>query len=164
MDPSVDIRIELTTPDDVPLLFGLIGALAEYERMTDQLVATEADLRESLFGARPAAEAAIARAGDEPVAYALWFYNYSTFQGRQGLYLEDVFVRPEWRSRGVGRALMTYVAGVAVARGCVRMEWVVLDWNESAIRFYQGLGAQPMDEWTVFRLTGNALTTLARRD
>ena len=147
----------------MPVLFQLIAALADYELMTDQLVATEASLQESLFGPKPIIEAAIARAGGEPVGYALWFYNYSTFLGRAGLYLEDLFVRPEHRGRGIGRALLAYLAGVAVARGCQRMEWVVLDWNESAIGFYRGLGAQPMDGWTVFRLTGDALTRLAGR-
>ena len=147
----------------MPVLFRLIAALAEYERMTDQLVATEASFHDSLFGPNPIIEAAIARIGDEPVGYALWFYNYSTFLGLAGLYLEDLFVLPEWRGHGVGRALLVHLAGVAVARGCKRMEWVVLDWNESAIGFYRSLGAEPMDGWTVFRLTGDALTRLAGR-
>ena len=163
MSPSADIRIDAATPDDVPLLLRLITALAEYERMTDQVVATEADVRAALFGDRPAAEAVIARAGGEAVGFALWFYNYSTFLGRQGLYLEDLFVLPEQRGRGIGRALLIHLARVAVSRNCGRMEWSVLDWNEPAIRFYRSLGAEPMDEWTVFRVTGDALTRLAER-
>lgn len=156
-----DIRIEPATERDVPLLLTLITALAEYERLSHQVVATEAMVRDALFGAAPSAEAAIAYAGDEPAGFALWFHNYSTFLGRPGLYLEDLFVRPEWRKRGIGRALLVHLARLAVARGCGRMEWAVLDWNEPAIGFYRSLGAQPMDEWTVFRLTGGALTRLA---
>ena len=147
----------------MPLLLRLITALAEYERMTDQVVATEADVRASLFGDKPAAEAVIARVGGGAVGFALWFYNYSTFLGRQGLYLEDLFVLPEQRGRGIGRALLTHLARVAVSRNCGRMEWSVLNWNEPAIRFYRSLGAQPMDEWTVYRLTGDALIRLAER-
>jgi GNAT superfamily N-acetyltransferase len=163
VSPSADIRIDAATPEDVPLLLRLITALAEYERMTDQVVAAEADVRASLFGDTPAAEAVIARVGGEAVGFALWFYNYSTFLGRQGLYLEDLFVLPEQRGRGIGRALLIHLARVAVSRNCGRMEWSVLDWNEPAIRFYRSLGAEPMDEWTVFRVTGDALTRLAER-
>jgi GNAT superfamily N-acetyltransferase len=140
----------------------LIRALAEYERLVDEVVATEATLRESLFGDPPGAEVAIARAGLEPVGFAVWFHNYSTFLGRRGLYLEDLFVVPPWRGRGVGRELLEYVARMAVDRGCGRMEWSVLDWNEPAIGFYRRLGARSMDDWTVHRLTGDALTRLAR--
>ena len=149
--------------DDVALLLRLIRALAEYERMSDQVVATEADLHDALFGARPVAEAVIASVGAEPVGFALWFYNYSTFLGRPGLYLEDLFVLPDWRGRGIGRALLQHLARVAVERGCGRMEWSVLDWNEPAIGFYRRLGAQAMNEWTVYRLTGDALARLAAR-
>src|SRR5688572_18660946 len=131
--------------------------------MTDQVVATEADVERTLFGPNPMAEAAIARSGDEPVGFALWFYNYSTFLGRPGLYLEDLFVLPDQRGRGIGRALLTHLARVAVSRNCGRMEWSVLNWNDPAIRFYRSLGAEPMDEWTVFRVTGDALTRLAER-
>ena len=158
-----DLRIDPATPQDTPLLLRLIQALAEYERMTDECVTTEANLREALFGARPVADAAIARLGGEPVGYALWFYNYSTFLGLPGLYLEDLFVLPEERGKGVGKALLAYLARVAVSRGCRRVEWVVLDWNESAIRFYHSLGARPMDGWTIYRLTGDALTRLAEQ-
>lgn len=155
-------EVRAARPDDVPLLLELINQLAEYERMADEVVATEARLRETLFGERPAAEAAIASLDDRPVGFALWFYNYSTFLGRPGLYLEDLFVKPEHRGRGVGKALLAHLARVAVAKGCGRMEWSVLDWNEPAIRFYRSLGAKAMDEWTVYRLTGDAIRRLAR--
>ena len=155
-----EIRIERATARDVSLILSLIKALAEYERLADQAVATDADLRESLFGPQARAEVAIAYAGGEAVGFAVWFHNYSTFLGRAGLYLEDLFVVPQWRGRGIGRQLLAYVAGVAVARGCGRMEWSVLNWNEPAIRFYRRMGARAMDEWTVYRLTGEALTQL----
>lgn len=161
MGTSVDVRIEPATVQDVPVLLRMIKALAEYERMSDQVVATEEGLRESLFGERPAVEAAIASVGAEPVGFALWFQNYSTFLGRPGIYLEDLFVLPAWRGRGIGRALLTHLARVAVSRGCRRLEWSVLDWNEPTIAFYRSLGAQPMDQWTVYRLTGDALQRLA---
>lgn len=158
-----DLPIDITpaTVADVPLVLRFIKALAEYERMTDQVVATEESVRESLFGGRPGAEAAIARVNGDPAGFAVWFYNYSTFLSRPGLYLEDLFVLPECRGRGVGRALLQHLARVAVSRGCGRMEWAVLDWNDLAIRFYLSLGAQPMSEWTVYRLTGDSLKRLA---
>ena len=156
-------RIAPATPADVPVLLALIRALADYEKLSGSVVVTEAAIRESLFGPQKAAEAIIARAGDEPVGFALWFHNYSTFLGRRGLYLEDLFVKPEWRGRGVGRQLLAEVAAVAVARNCGRMEWSVLDWNEPAIRTYRSIGAAPMDEWTVYRLTGDALRALAAK-
>jgi GNAT superfamily N-acetyltransferase len=158
---SISIRIELATERDVAVILHLIASLAEYERLADQVVATEAGLRESLFGGRRGAEVAIAYAGEEPIGFAVWFHNFSTFLGRAGLYLEDVFVVSEWRGRGVGRQLLAYVAQVAVTRGCARMEWSVLDWNELAIGFYRKLGAEPMSEWTVYRLSGEALNRLA---
>jgi len=156
-----DLRIDAATECDVSTILILIKALAEYERMSGEMIADEAALRASLFGHPPAAEAVIARAGAEPVGFALWFHNYSTFLGRRGLYLEDLFVMPEWRGRGVGRALLTHLARIAVERGCGRMEWSVLNWNQPAIRFYRSLDAKPMDEWTVYRLTGEALVRLA---
>ena len=156
------MRIEGATSGDVPLLLTLIRALAEYERMTEDVVATEDALDATLFGDAPRAEAVIARVGDEAVGFALWFHNYSTFLARPGLYLEDLFVLPAWRGRGVGRALFSHLAQIAVERRCGRMEWAVLDWNAPAIGFYRRLGAQPMDEWTVFRLTGDALARAAR--
>jgi len=157
----MDITIRQATVSDVPLILDFIRGLAEYERLAEYVTATEAGLRESLFGRQPAAEVLIAEAGREPVGFALFFHNYSTFLGQRGLYLEDLFVKPAWRHRGVGRQLLGQLARVALERDCGRMEWAVLDWNDPAIRFYRGLGAQPMDEWTVFRLTGDALTALA---
>jgi GNAT superfamily N-acetyltransferase len=155
-------RIERATERDAPLILSLITALAEYERMADQVVATEAGLRETLFGQRPSAEVVIGYAGSEPAGFALFFHNYSTFLGKPGLYLEDLFVVPKFRGSGFGRALLTHLAKLAVERGCGRFEWSVLDWNEPAIGFYKKLGAKPMDEWTIFRVTGDALARLAR--
>ena len=158
---EASVRISPAVAADVPVLLGLIRALADYERLSSSVIATEASIHESLFGGSPVAEAIIARAGDEPVGFALWFHNYSTFLGRRGLYLEDLFVKPEWRHRGIGRQLLAEVAAVAVARDCGRMEWSVLDWNEPAIRTYRSIGAVSMDEWTINRLTGDALRALA---
>ena len=158
-DLHIDIRP--ATAADVPLILSFIKALAEYERLADHVVATEASVHESLFGPNPSAEAVIGYVDGEPAGFAVWFHNYSTFLSRRGLYLEDLFVLPDRRGRGVGRALLRHLAGIAVARGCGRMEWAVLDWNETAIRFYRSLGAQPMADWTVYRLTGDALRRLA---
>ena len=155
------VAIRAATPDDVPLVLALIRGLAEYERLAHECVATEERLRESLFGARPDAEVVIAEADGEPAGFALFFHNYSTFLARRGLYLEDLFVWPHLRGRGIGRALLVHLARLAVARGCGRFEWSVLDWNEPAIRFYRSLGAAPLDEWTVQRLAGDALARLA---
>ena len=158
-----ELKIERAAPRDVPLILRLIKALAEYERMSGDVVATEEGLRETLFGARPSAEVVIAYAGEEPAGFALFFQNYSTFLGRPGLYLEDLFVVPEYRGRGYGTALLQHLASLAVERGCGRFEWSVLDWNEPAIGFYKKLGAKPMDAWTIFRVTGDALGALARQ-
>jgi GNAT superfamily N-acetyltransferase len=157
-------RIERATERDVPLILQLIKGLAEYEKMSDEVSATEERLRQSLFGARPAAEVVIGYAGDEPAGFALFFHNYSTFLARPGIYLEDLFVRPEWRGQGYGRQFLAHLAALAVERGCGRLEWVVLDWNEPAIGFYERLGAKPMREWRVFRLTGDGLRQLAGLD
>jgi len=154
------IDIQPATLADVPLILSFIKALAEYERLSDHVMATETTVRETLFGSRPSAEAVIARVDVTPVGFAVWFHNYSTFLSRRGLYLEDLFVLPEWRGRGVGGALLKHLAHIAVSRNCGRMEWAVLDWNETASRFYRSLGAEPMSDWTVFRLTGDALTRL----
>lgn len=162
MIDSTRISIDRATEHDVPLILALIKGLAEYERMSADVFADEESLRASLFGKTPSAEAILARVGAEPVGFAVWFHNYSTFLGRRGLYLEDLFVVPEWRGRGIGRALLVHLARTAVDRGCGRMEWAVLDWNERAIRFYKSLGARSMDEWTVYRLTGDALARLAQ--
>jgi GNAT superfamily N-acetyltransferase len=159
----VTFRIEPARERDVPMILDLIKGLAVYEKLADEVVATEDGLRETLFGLRPAAEVVIAYAGDEAVGFALFFHNYSTFLGKRGLYLEDLFVRPEWRGHGAGRALLTHLAKLAADRNCGRFEWAVLDWNEPAIGFYKSLGAQPMHEWTVFRVTGDALVTLAEK-
>jgi GNAT superfamily N-acetyltransferase len=155
-------RIRPAAEADVPLILRFIRELAEYERLLHEVVATEAKLRETLFGARPAAEVVIAEDEDgEPLGFALFFHNYSTFLAQPGIYLEDLYVRPEARGRGAGRALLAHLARLAKERGCGRLEWWVLDWNESAIRFYGSLGARPMDDWTVFRLTGDDLARLA---
>jgi GNAT superfamily N-acetyltransferase len=155
------VRIAAATERDVPVILELIRSLAAYERLSHEVVATPAHVKESLFGARPAAEVAIAYVDADAVGFAVWFQNYSTFLGRAGVYLEDLFVIPECRGQGIGRKLLAHVAGVAVARGAGRMEWSVLDWNEPAIAFYRAIGAVPMDEWTVYRLTGEALNRVA---
>ncbi|HEY0037281.1 MAG TPA: GNAT family N-acetyltransferase [Longimicrobium sp.] len=155
------IRIRPAKEADVPLILRFIRELADYERLLHEVVATEERLRRTLFGARPGAEVVIAEADGEPVGFALFFHNYSTFLAQPGLYLEDLYVRPEARGRGIGRALLAHLARLARERDCGRLEWWVLDWNEAAIRFYHSLGARPMDEWTVFRLTGDDLDRLA---
>jgi GNAT superfamily N-acetyltransferase len=161
MTDTPAFRIERATERDVPLILELIKGLAVYEKLAHEVTATEAGLRDTLFGARPAAEVIIGYAGDTPAGFALFFPNYSTFLGKPGLYLEDLFVLPEWRGHGFGRALLTELARIAVARGCGRFEWSVLDWNEPAIGFYKNLGAKMMDGWSIFRVTGDALTKLA---
>jgi GNAT superfamily N-acetyltransferase len=158
---TADFRIEPATERDVPVILWLIKGLAEYERLSDHVTATEERLRASLFGAARDAEVVIAYAGSTPVGFALFFHNYSTFLGQRGLYLEDLFVVPEWRGKGAGRLLLQHLARVAIERNCGRVEWAVLDWNMPAIKFYKRLGARPMDDWTVFRLAGDALAALA---
>lgn len=153
----MSLRIEAACAADVPLILGFIRELADYERLSDQVSATEAALQATLFGERPAAEVLIARVGDQAVGFALYFANYSTFLAKPGIYLEDLYVQLAHRGHGVGRALLQRVAALAVERGCGRLEWSVLDWNEPAIGFYRRLGAAPMDDWTIFRLTGEAL-------
>ena len=157
------IRIERATPRDVPVVLQMIRALAEYERMLDDVVATEEGIREALFGPRPDAEVLLAYAGDEPAGFALFFHNFSTFVGRRGLYLEDLFVKPELRGRGIGKRLLAELARIAVERNCGRFEWTVLDWNAPSIAFYRSLGARKMEEWQIFRLDGDALTRLAEQ-
>jgi GNAT superfamily N-acetyltransferase len=157
----VTFRIEPARERDVPLILDLIKGLAVYEKLADQVVATEDGLRASLFGPNPAAEVVIAYAEQEAVGFALYFHNYSTFLGRRGLYLEDLFVRPEWRGRGAGRALLTHLARLAAERDCGRFEWTVLDWNEPAIAFYKSLGAKALEDWTIFRLADESLSRLA---
>jgi GNAT superfamily N-acetyltransferase len=157
-------RLAPATEQDVPLILSLIKALAAYEKLADQVVATEEDLRAALFGPRPAAEVLVAYAGDEPAGFAMYFQTFSTFKGKPGLYLEDLFVKPEWRKRGLGRMLLARLARLAVERGYGRMEWSVLDWNEMAVRVYRAVGARPMDDWTVYRINGAALRDLAAQD
>jgi GNAT superfamily N-acetyltransferase len=157
----VTFRIEPARPQDAPLILTLIKGLADYERLAHEVIATEDGLRATLFGPQPAAEVVIAYAGDEPVGFALFFHTFSTFLGKRGLYLEDLFVLPEWRGKGAGRALLAHLAKIAAERDCGRFEWAVLDWNEPAIGFYTSLGAKPMHEWTVFRVTGDDLRKLS---
>ena len=145
----------------MPVILSFIRQLAEYERLSHEAVMTEEILRESLFGPRPYAEVLLGYADDAPVTFAVFFHNFSTFLGRPGLYLEDLFVIPEMRGRGFGRAMLVELARIARERKCGRFEWSVLDWNEPAIGFYRKLGAVPMDEWTVFRMTGKSLLDLA---
>ena len=156
------VEIRAATRNDVATIHELIRALAAYERLSDQVVATEASIDSALFETPPAAHAIVAQLDGVGVGFAFYFYNFSTFLGRPGLYLEDLFVKPELRGRGIGRALLGELARIAVTRGCGRMEWSVLDWNAPSIAFYRGLGAEPLSDWTTFRLTGAALTELAR--
>ena len=156
-----DFEIKSATSADVPLILSFIKKLAVYERLEHEAVATEEILRETLFGERREAEVIIGYYQNKPVCFALFFHSFSTFLGRPGIYLEDLFVDEEQRGKGFGKALLVYLARLAVARNCGRLEWAVLNWNEPAIRFYQSLGARPMDEWTVYRLTGETLTALA---
>jgi len=161
MDIPSDFRIRPARVEDVPIILRLVRDLATYERAPDEVVATEEQLIDVLFDERPGAEALLAFEGESPVGFALYFYNFSTWLGRPGLYLEDLFVKPEKRGKGYGRALLVELAKIARDRGCGRMEWAVLDWNEPAINFYRALGAKPMDEWTVFRLTRDEIARLA---
>ena len=153
--------IRQATEQDVPLILSFIRQLAEYERLSHEAVVTEKTLQDSLFGARRYAEVLLGYADNKPVAFAVFFHNFSTFLGRPGLYLEDLFVIPEMRGKGFGRALLVELARIAHERNCGRFEWAVLDWNEPAIQFYKNLGAIPMDEWTIFRVTGAALGRLS---
>jgi GNAT superfamily N-acetyltransferase len=157
--PGITLRAATLT--DVPTILRCIRALAEYERLADACVATEALLRDSLFGERPAAEVVLAFEGETVAGFALWFRSFSTFLARPGIYLEDLFVFPDYRRRGLGRRLLAHLARIAVERGYGRVDWAVLDWNTDALRFYRSIGAVTIDEWTVCRLTGDALPALA---
>jgi GNAT superfamily N-acetyltransferase len=167
MSDTARVTIRSARASDAPAILRLITALAEYERLSHQVVATEADLLRWVFGEKPVAEVLVAAPtrsetlNEELVGFALFFHNFSTFLGRPGIYLEDLFVVPEWRGRGVGRQLLASLANVAVARGCGRLEWSVLEWNAPAIGFYQRLGAVVLDDWRICRMTGEALATLA---
>lgn len=160
--PDTGFDIVPAQPADVPLILSLIRELAEFEGLAHEVQATPERLHAALFGADPVAHAVVALATDgTPAGFALYFFNFSTFVGKPGLYLEDLYVRPDYRQRGLGRRLLAHLAKVAVDRDCGRMEWSVLNWNETALRVYRAIGAQPLDEWTVQRLTGDALKALA---
>ncbi len=158
-----DFALREARSEDCGLILSLIRELAAYEKLAHEVVATEEVLRETLFGEHPRAEVVIGEHRGVAVAYALFFHNFSTFTGRPGIYLEDIYVKPEMRGRGYGKCLLAHVAGLAVERECARMEWSVLDWNEPSIRFYRSLGAVAMDEWTVQRLAGPALDEVAAK-
>jgi GNAT superfamily N-acetyltransferase len=155
------ITIRSATEEDVPLIHDFIGALARYEHLEHEIVATHEGLRKTLFGERRYAEVVFACLDGNPVGFALFFHNYSTFLGKPGIYLEDLFVRPELRGRGIGKRLLVWLARTAVERDCGRLEWAVLDWNEPSINFYRSLGAVSKSEWQIFRLTGDPLQALA---
>lgn len=159
-----DVRLRPATREDIGQILSFIRELAEYEKLAHEAVADEATLATQLFGDHPAAEVVIAEVDGQPAGFALFFHNFSTFLGQRGLYLEDLFVRPQFRGLGLGRRLMVHLAQLAVERDCGRFEWSVLDWNTPAIDFYRELGASPLDEWTVQRVTGDALKALAARD
>jgi GNAT superfamily N-acetyltransferase len=157
------LSIRAATEGDVALILRFIKKLGEYEKLSHEVVATEAALRENLFGERRYAEVLLAYWGTEPAGFALYFHNFSTFLARPGIYLEDLFVETEHRGKGIGKALLVNLARIAMERGCGRLEWAVLDWNEPSIQFYRGLGAIPKDDWTIFRVTGKTLEKLAAK-
>ena len=161
MTISKQLRIEQATEDDIPLLLEFIHGLAQFEKLMDSVSVTDERLRASLFGSSRFAEAILAYQNDKAVGYAIYFFTYSSFTGLPGLYLEDLFVLPEWRGSGIGRNLLAFLAAKALERGCRRMEWAVLNWNEPAARFYKKLGAEPINDWTVFRLSEGTLEDLA---
>ncbi len=162
--PAATIHLRFANAADIPHIFAFIRELGEYEKLADEVVADEATLAMQLFGERPAAEVVIAEVDGRPAGFALFFHNFSTFLGQRGLYLEDLFVRPQFRGLGLGKGLMIHLARLAIERGCGRFEWSVLDWNAPAIALYRELGALPMDEWTVQRVSGDALKALAAHD
>lgn len=157
----MSLSIRQASIEDCPLILQFIKQLADYEKLLHEVVANVTTLEESLFGDRPYAEVVIAEHQDQPVGFALFFHNYSTFLGQPGLYLEDLYIQSEMRGKGFGKTLLAYLANLALERNCGRLEWWVLDWNQSAKDFYQSLGAEPMDDWTVNRVTGDALSKLA---
>lgn len=159
----MSLLIRNAVREDAALILRFIRALAVYEKLEDSVVADEDKIRQTLFGDKPYAEVLIAEWNGEPAGFALFFHNYSTFLAKPGIYLEDLFVDPAYRGKGIGKSLLSSLARIAVDRDCGRLEWSVLDWNEPAIGFYKKLGAVPMDEWTIFRVTGTALTDLANR-
>jgi GNAT superfamily N-acetyltransferase len=157
----MSLSIRRARPDQSRLIFSLLRELAEYEKLSHEIEATEADIANALFGSNPILFCEIAEWEDEPAGFALWFFNFPTFAGRPGIYLEDLFVRPPFRGKGIGKALLAYLAGLCVENGWSRMQWSVLDWNTPSIDFYQSLGAQMMDEWKLCKITGSALSQLA---
>jgi GNAT superfamily N-acetyltransferase len=159
----MSLVLRFATPEDVATILRFVRELAEFERAADKVVATEALLHEAMFGERPVAEAVMAERDGEPLGMALFFHNFSTWTGWRGLYLEDLYVTPAARGSGVGKALLSHLAAIAVDRGCSRFEWAVLNWNQKAIDFYKAMGAEPMDDWIVNRVSGDALTRLAGR-
>ncbi len=163
IDTAIDgFKLRFADENDMALILGFIKELAQYEKLQDQVVATEETLRESLFSKR-AAEVVIGEYGGVPVGFAVFFHNFSTFLGQAGLYLEDLYIKPEMRGKGLGKTILSFLAGLALERNCGRLEWWVLDWNEPSIQFYKKLGAVPMDEWTVFRVTGETLKKLGEK-
>lgn len=158
------LNIRPAKTEDAELIFELVSALAEYEKLAHEVVTNPGELRAVLFGEQAQAEVIIAEWQGKPVGFALWFHNFSTFRGRRGLYLEDLFVKPEFRGKGIGKALLKYLAKIAVERNCARFEWSVLDWNQPAIEFYEAMGARVMEDWRICRMDGDALTQLARGD
>ena len=164
MNIQSNFEIRPARVEDVPVILGLIRELATYERAPNEVTATEEQLVDVLFGEKPAAEVLLAFENDTAAGFAVFFYNFSTWLGRPGLYLEDLFVKPEKRGKGYGRAPLMHLAKIAYERGCGRMEWAVLDWNDPAIKFYHALGAKPLEEWTVFRLTRDGIARLAQSE
>ena len=157
-NPPSTVTIQPATPTDAPILFELIQALAEYEKLSHEVVGSQIDLQHHLFGPRPYAEAILARVEGQPVGFALFFHNYSTFLMQPGIYLEDLFILPQYRRQGIGKQLIAHVGKIALARKCGRFEWNVLDWNEPAIAFYKSIGAEIKQEWRLCRVTGASLT------
>ncbi len=164
MSTTSQVIIKQATEEDIPLLLSFIKALAEYERLSHEVVATKEMLHESFFGKNSVAETIFAYYQEKPAGFAVFFHNLSTFLGRSGIYLEDIYVYPQFRNKGIGQALLIYIAKQAKVRKCGRLEWTALNWNQPAIEFYKNLGATPMEEWTTFRLTGKALETLAKNE
>lgn len=156
-----DITLRTANENDTPIILSLIKELAEYEKLSHEVLADENKLKTTLFGEKKFAEVIIADYKNEPAGFALFFHNYSTFLGKPGIYLEDLYVKTDLRGKGIGKILLTYLGRLAVERNCGRIEWAVLDWNEPSIQFYINLGAKPMDEWTVFRVTGDSIKNLA---
>jgi GNAT superfamily N-acetyltransferase len=161
MDIENQITLRFAEEKDIPTILNFIKALAEYEKLSHEVAATEEKLKKTLFGINRFAEVVIADYENQPAGFMLFFHNYSTFLGKPGIYLEDLFVKPELRGKGIGKILLSYLGKIAVERDCGRIEWSVLDWNEPSIQFYKNLGAVPMDEWTVFRVTGSGIAKLA---